>query len=166
MSLGVQRLCTCSLYLVLRPTGCRASPSTRVPSQPGWPTRGHPEKPGIRRRAGPARLLLAAGGTAPPCRPNPSLGKPGSRAELESPRRVEPVAGSRGQSRGGGGGAPEGEKESAAESKRLVGEGCQHLALLGSSWTRALKEAVAGHPAPIWLLSPSKVSLALQGSLG
>jgi hypothetical protein len=82
------------------------------------------------------------------------------------------VTGSQGQSRGGGGGAPEGEKESAAESKRLVGEGCQHLAFLGSAWTRALKEAVVGHPASIWSLSPSllgwpdKVSLALQGGLG
>lgn len=85
---------------------------------------------------------------------------------------VESVTGSQGQSRGGGGGAPEGEKESAAESKRPVGEGCQHLAFLGSAWTRALKEAVAGYPESIWSLSPSllgwpgKVSLALQGGLG
>lgn len=108
------------------------------------------------------------------CRPHPTLGKPRSRAERkpEPPRRVEPAAGSRGQSRGGGGGAPEGEKESAAESKRLVGEGCQDLDLLGSAWTRARKEAVAGHPAPIPSLSrsplgwPRKVSLALQGRVG
>lgn len=65
-----------------------------------------------------------------------------------------------------------GKKKVRAESKRLVGEGCRHLALQGSTWTRTLKEAVGGHPAPIWSLSPTllgwpgKVSLSLQRGLG
>lgn len=156
----------------MRAAACRASPSCVLCPGPGSPRRGTQHSlASARGRAPRDSTSLRAGLPLVPPSPH-GIGKPRSRAEREPPLRVEPVAaGSQGQSRGGGGGAPEGEKESAAESKRLVGEGCQDLGLLGLDWTRARKEAVAGHPAPIPSLLPSlfgwprKVSLALQGRL-
>lgn len=115
------------------PAGCRASPSSRAPPWSPVAHAGAPSAAWHPLAGGPHAAPPRSVRNCPACRPHSSLGKPRLRAEREPPRRVEPAAaGSQGQSRGGRGGAPEGEKESAAESKRRVGEGCQDLGLLGS----------------------------------
>lgn len=59
---------------------------------------------------------------------------------------MEPDPRYRGQSRGAGGGAPKGEKESAAESKRLIGEDCRDPGPLGFALARSTERSSAGRP--------------------
>lgn len=71
------------------------------------------------------------------------LGAPGAG---EPGRRVEPEQSGGGQSRRAGGGAPKGEKESAAESKRLIGGRLAGSGSPGSALARLTERSSAERP--------------------
>lgn len=115
-------------------------------------------QPRVGSQAGPARLLLAAGGAALGAAPRPGLREAPSAGAGEPGRRVE--SGQRGgdQSRRAGGGAPKGEKESAAESKRLIGGRLAGSESPGSALARLTERSSVGrpcHPSPLVLCARS-----------
>lgn len=105
-------------------------------------------QPRFRPQTRPARLLLAAGGAALADARGRSSGKPSARLAGEPRRRVEPEPLAAANRAAAGEEPQRGKKESAAESKRLIGG---RLSGSGSPglWPDARKEAALGDSASI-----------------
>lgn len=114
-------------------------------------------QPRVGSQAGPARLLLAAGGAALGAAPRPGLRE----ARSAGGWRAGAAGGARqrggDQSRRAGGGAPKGEKESAAESKRLIGGRLAGSGSPGSALARLTERSSVGRPchSSHWFSAPA-----------